>query len=159
MPARALERGVQNEVSVDFLAGDLSLNRNDEYLYTLFVPDRAHTSIPVFDQPNLKARYEVSLDVPRDWVAVSNGLRVDETGAPLDADAWVEPPPDSEHDGSDAVVADREVADMGVTDVGVADGEVTDGERNYYRFRETEPIPHLSAGVRHGTVRCRASDA
>ena len=131
VPARALDRGVQNEVSVDFVAGDLSLNRNDEYLYTLFVPDRAHTSIPVFDQPNLKARYEVSLDVPRDWVAVSNGLRVDGTGAPLDADAWVQPPADSEQEGSDAGVAGAEVTNA----------EVADRERNYYRFRETEPIP------------------
>ena len=37
-----------NRVEVSFRAGDLSLNRNDEYLYTLFVPDRACTAFPCF---------------------------------------------------------------------------------------------------------------
>ncbi|MEJ7664802.1 MAG: hypothetical protein WKG07_37460 [Hymenobacter sp.] len=45
-------------------AGDLSLNRNPDYLYTLLVPDRARTVVPVFDQPNLKATLTLSLTVP-----------------------------------------------------------------------------------------------
>ena len=44
-----------NRVSIEFIAGDSSLNRNPEFLYTLFVPDRARTAFPLFDQPNLKA--------------------------------------------------------------------------------------------------------
>lgn len=63
-----------NTVAIDFTAGDLSLNRNEDYLYTLLVPDRARTLFPCFDQPDLKAKYEVTLTVPSQWQAVSNGL-------------------------------------------------------------------------------------
>lgn len=61
-----------NEVTVGFIAGDQSLNRNGDYLYTLLVPDRARTLFPCFDQPNLKAEYTLQLDIPDGWVAVSN---------------------------------------------------------------------------------------
>jgi len=62
-----------NSISIDFIAGDLSLNRNDEFLYTLFVPDRARTAFPCFDQPNLKGRYHLTLKIPDDWKAMANG--------------------------------------------------------------------------------------
>jgi aminopeptidase N len=67
-----LEKG-KNEISITFIAGDLSLNRSEEYLYTLFVPDRASTCFPLFDQPNLKSTYSLTLKTPNDWEAVSNG--------------------------------------------------------------------------------------
>lgn len=67
-----LKEGV-NELTIKFVAGDLSLNRNDNFLYTLFVPDRASTCFPLFDQPNLKATYKVTLITPAEWEAVSNG--------------------------------------------------------------------------------------
>jgi aminopeptidase N len=63
----------RNEIEIVFIAGDLSLNRNEEYLYTLFVPDRASTCFPLFDQPNLKASYTLTLKTPASWEAVSNG--------------------------------------------------------------------------------------
>jgi aminopeptidase N len=63
----------QNEVEITFIAGDQSLNRSEEYLYTLFVPDRASTCFPLFDQPNLKSTYSLTLKTPGDWEAVSNG--------------------------------------------------------------------------------------
>ncbi|GGB85277.1 M1 family metallopeptidase [Dyadobacter sediminis] len=63
----------RNEVFIEFVAGDLSLNRSEEYLYTLFVPDRASTCFPLFDQPNLKATYALTLKTPANWEAVSNG--------------------------------------------------------------------------------------
>lgn len=63
----------ENVLEISFLAGDLSLNRSDEYLYTLFVPDRASTCFPLFDQPNLKATYQLTLKTPADWEAISNG--------------------------------------------------------------------------------------
>ena len=62
----------KNIVEVDFFAGEKSLNRNPEYLYTLFVPDRARTAFPIFDQPNLKATYELTLDLPKYWKAIAN---------------------------------------------------------------------------------------
>ena len=43
--------------SIEFVAGDEALNRDREFLYTLFVPARAHRAFPCFDQPDLKARY------------------------------------------------------------------------------------------------------
>ncbi|MFD1603553.1 M1 family aminopeptidase [Flavobacterium artemisiae] len=57
----------KNVVSISFTAGNLSLNRNDDFLYTLLVPDRASTLFPCFDQPDIKATYKLSLTVPKDW--------------------------------------------------------------------------------------------
>ena len=62
----------QNEVNIRFIAGDQSLNRNEEFLYTLLVPDRARTVFPCFEQPNLKAEFTLQLEVPAEWEAVSN---------------------------------------------------------------------------------------
>ena len=64
----------KNEFHIDFVAGDMSLNRNEDYLYTLFVPDRASTCFPLFDQPNLKATFALTLKTPANWEAVSNGV-------------------------------------------------------------------------------------
>ncbi len=77
VPAAALRRGEGNRVELDFEAGDEALNRNDDFLYTLFVPDRAHFSLPLFDQPNLKARFDLTLEAPAGWVAVANGETVE----------------------------------------------------------------------------------
>ena len=40
VPARATRAG-RNRIELEFVAGDEALNRNDEFLYTLFVPSRA----------------------------------------------------------------------------------------------------------------------
>lgn len=76
--------GATNTVLLDHDAGDEALNRSDEFLYTLFVPDRAHFSLPVFDQPNLKARVTWELTVPEGWVAVANGPAASAPGIPAD---------------------------------------------------------------------------
>ncbi|MEL1240872.1 M1 family aminopeptidase [Flavobacterium flavipallidum] len=57
----------KNTITIDFIAGNLSLNRNDDYLYTLLVPDRASTLFPCFDQPDLKAKYTLTITAPGDW--------------------------------------------------------------------------------------------
>ena len=62
----------KNEVHIRFTAGNQSLNRNDEFLYTLLVPDRARTVFPCFEQPNLKAEFTLQLEIPAEWEAVSN---------------------------------------------------------------------------------------
>jgi aminopeptidase N len=67
----------ENEIAIDFVAGDAPLNRNDEFLYSLFVPARAHLAIPCFDQPDIKGRYTLALEIPADWVAVANGAEVE----------------------------------------------------------------------------------
>ena len=71
IPKSEVEAG-NNIVSIDFKVDNQSLNRNEEFLYTLLVPDRARTLFPCFDQPDLKACYTLSLTIPEEWVAVSN---------------------------------------------------------------------------------------
>ncbi|MCX6217884.1 M1 family aminopeptidase [Spirosoma sp.] len=68
----ALLKPGNNVISIGFTAGNLSLNRNDDYLYTLLVPDRTRTVFPCFDQPDLKATFQVSLTVPASWEAMTN---------------------------------------------------------------------------------------
>ncbi len=43
-----------------------------EYVYSLFVPSDASTAFPVFDQPDLKARFQLSVTAPINWKVVSN---------------------------------------------------------------------------------------
>ncbi|WP_202704188.1 M1 family aminopeptidase [Flavobacterium sp. UGB4466] len=62
----------KNRIAISFIAGNLSLNRNDDFLYTLLVPDRASTLFPCLDQPDIKATYQLSLMVPKEWVVLSN---------------------------------------------------------------------------------------
>lgn len=71
IPKSATIKG-ENRVSVSFTASNQSLNRSEEFLYTLLVPDRARTLFPCFDQPDLKATFRLTLTVPKDWCAISN---------------------------------------------------------------------------------------
>lgn len=76
IPAAAFgkARADQEEgIEVDFVAGEDSLNRGEDFLYTLFVPDRAHRAFPCLDQPNLKGRFRLQLDTAAGWQAVANG--------------------------------------------------------------------------------------
>jgi aminopeptidase N len=72
LPGEEIGAG-ENRVDIVFQAGDAALNRNPDFLYTLFVPARAHLTFPCFDQPDLKGRYTLELTVPADWQAVGNG--------------------------------------------------------------------------------------
>jgi aminopeptidase N len=72
VPAAALHQG-DNRLAIEFDAGDAPLNRNDDFLYTILVPARAHQAFPCFDQPDLKARWTLALDVPAGWATVANG--------------------------------------------------------------------------------------
>lgn len=66
-----------NKMDIVFVAGNGALNRREGYLYALFVPDRARTVFPCFDQPDLKATFSLKLTVPKHWTANSNGKTVD----------------------------------------------------------------------------------
>jgi aminopeptidase N len=72
LPASSLRAG-NNVVAIEFDAGDAPLNRNDDFLYTIFVPARAHEAFPCFDQPDLKARWTLELTVPAAWETLANG--------------------------------------------------------------------------------------
>jgi len=43
-----------------------------EYIYSLFVPSDASTAFPVFDQPDLKARFQLNVNAPYGWEVISN---------------------------------------------------------------------------------------
>jgi aminopeptidase N len=80
LPTPDLRQG-RNSVQFEFVAGDEPLNRHADYLYSLFVPARASRAMPVLDQPDLKARWRLALEVPADWVGVSNGREAGRTTA------------------------------------------------------------------------------
>ena len=66
-----------NQIGIEFIAGNESLNRNKDFLYALFVPDHARTAFPCFDQPDLKANFLLSLTVPSDWKVMANAVKKD----------------------------------------------------------------------------------
>jgi len=80
IPAEALRPG-ENSLALDFNAGDGPLNRSDEFLYTIFVPARAHLAFPCFDQPDLKGRWSLALDVPEGWQVIGNGAELERASA------------------------------------------------------------------------------
>ena len=80
VPAEVLRDG-ENSLALEFNAGDGPLNRNDDFLYTIFVPARAHQAFPCFDQPDLKARWSLALDVPGGWQALGNGAEIERQNA------------------------------------------------------------------------------
>ncbi|HEV7699266.1 MAG TPA: M1 family aminopeptidase [Pyrinomonadaceae bacterium] len=74
----------ENVITLDFTSPILTsgsaitryIDKEDgsEYIYSLFVPSDASTAFPVFDQPDLKARFSLDIDYPYDWTTVSNSL-------------------------------------------------------------------------------------
>jgi aminopeptidase N len=78
--AAHLRRG-RNSVGFEFRAGSTAIHARDDLVYSLFVPARAATAFPCFDQPDLKARWTLTLHVPEGWSAVSNGREAGRTPA------------------------------------------------------------------------------
>ena len=75
IPASYLSTG-RHSITVGFRSTDTALNRQAQFMYALFVPDRASTAFPVFEQPDIKARFTLSLGVPAHWAALSNGAEL-----------------------------------------------------------------------------------
>lgn len=81
LPAEKLRVG-NNVIAMDFTApvapAGKAITRfedkddGSEYLYTLFVPMDASMAFPCFDQPDLKARFRLTLGLPGEWTAISN---------------------------------------------------------------------------------------
>ncbi|HEY5163871.1 MAG TPA: peptidase M1, partial [Terriglobales bacterium] len=66
-----------------------------EYIYTLFVPMDASMAFPCFDQPDIKARFALTIDAPANWTIVSNAKHEsDRVTLDLCASAPGEPAPD-----------------------------------------------------------------
>ncbi|GAA4322464.1 M1 family aminopeptidase [Mucilaginibacter gynuensis] len=74
--AKYLHKGA-NKLTIQFTAGNESLNRNTGFVYALFVPDRARTVFPCFDQPDLKSKFLLTLQVPVDWNVLANAVKKD----------------------------------------------------------------------------------
>ena len=74
IPAQFLVQGT-NSIAITGHSGDKALNRSDDYMYTLFVPDHARSVFPCFDQPDLKAVFDLKLNIPEGWVSISNQTR------------------------------------------------------------------------------------
>ncbi len=70
IPTDELSKG-PIDISIKFTAGEMSLNRSDNYLFTLLVPDRARTLFPCFDQPDIKAIYQLNISTPEDWQVIT----------------------------------------------------------------------------------------
>jgi aminopeptidase N len=91
LPASRLRTG-PNIVSVQFTApigpAGKAITRyedrddDSEYLYTLFVPMDASMAFPCFDQPDLKARFQLELTAPERWTVVSNTPVADTSRVP-----------------------------------------------------------------------------
>ena len=87
IPRAALRRG-ENRIALEITAPigvqgkALTLYRDREdrasYVYSLFVPADASSVFPCFDQPDLKARFALTLHMPRGWRAVSNAPALEE---------------------------------------------------------------------------------
>ncbi len=75
IPGKMLKKG-RNILGMEFTPDDLSFKRNANYIYTMFYPNHASAAFPCFDQPDLKGQFILALDVPLNWVAVSNGPQV-----------------------------------------------------------------------------------
>ena len=85
LPQNALRAG-QNHLALQFeapvaAAGKAITRYEDkddgsEYIYTLFVPMDASMAFPCFDQPDLKGRFTLRLEMPRNWTAISNARAV-----------------------------------------------------------------------------------
>ena len=81
LPATRLHAG-ENIVQIAFISRIATAgaaitryeDKNDgsDYLYSLFVPMDASMAFPCFDQPDLKARFTLSVTAPKEWTIISN---------------------------------------------------------------------------------------
>jgi aminopeptidase N len=92
VPAENLKAGAnvvtlnfESPVAVSGSAVTRYKDREDgaEYLYTLLVPADASALFPCFDQPDLKARFSLELELPAGWKAVSNSPVLEEIPAKI----------------------------------------------------------------------------
>ena len=73
VPKKFLKPGIVT-LTMEFTSLDDALNRNSDYMYSLFVPDHARSAFPCFDQPDLRAKFYTKLNVPDGWkTMVSDG--------------------------------------------------------------------------------------
>jgi aminopeptidase N len=129
LPNTALKVG-RNAVDIAFTAGNDPLNRSADFLYALFVPARARQAIPVFDQPDLKARWTLTLKYPSEWKAVSNGAEGKET-----ITMWSTSPPAEPGSATTVTFDETEPLSTYLFSFVVGDFKVEEATRNGRTFR------------------------
>lgn len=80
--AADLLKSGENTVVIDFTARVAAAGKaitrfedkddGSEYIYTLFVPMDAEMAFPCFDQPDLKAKFKLTMESPAAWRVISN---------------------------------------------------------------------------------------
>jgi aminopeptidase N len=81
-----------NRIELDFVVTGNSIKKDTTgFVYTLFVPANARESFACFDQPDLKASFELTLTIPKTWLSVSNGKLLRETDALDEKTCYFEP--------------------------------------------------------------------
>lgn len=83
VPAQLINQGENKVEFINCKSLDKALNRRADLLYTLFVPANARSAFPCFDQPDMKARFNLTLNLPDGWTALSTasvGERDSESG-------------------------------------------------------------------------------
>lgn len=71
IPNKLLVEGT-NRIELNFTSLDKALNRHQDYMYTLFVPDMARSCFPCFDQPDLRARFLTDIKAPTGWKTMTS---------------------------------------------------------------------------------------
>jgi aminopeptidase N len=81
LPASALHPGanlIETKFTANIAPAGKAITRfedhddGSEYLYTLFVPMDASMAFPCFDQPDLKGRFQLTINAPLVWRVISN---------------------------------------------------------------------------------------
>jgi aminopeptidase N len=95
LPAKLLKLD-ENVVAIDFKAPIAAAGKaitrfedkddGSEYIYTLFVPMDADMAFPCFDQPDLKAKFQLTVTAPQDWTVISNTPSQARTTAAVEKD-------------------------------------------------------------------------
>ena len=62
------------------------------YLYSNFEPYNAHRMFPCFDQPDIKATYELTVEAPADWQVIANTRETEITTVAGKKKSWAFPP-------------------------------------------------------------------
>lgn len=71
IPQKMTKKGL-NSIEMNFVCHDKALNRQSDYVYTLFAPGQAQQCFPCFDQPDLRAQFTTQMNVPKDWKTIAS---------------------------------------------------------------------------------------
>ena len=133
-PPGIFKQGVQNKILMKFTNryysdGDgihsYTDNENKQYLYTQTEPYEASRILPLFDQPDLKARYEIFAAAPADWKIITSELEEEHT---------------TFGEFEEKEVSSEDSASEFLTNIKTSFGGQISKEKGYFRFKNTFPL-------------------